>query len=67
MKIDVRMAIMSHLSDAQEALNMGLTNRVINNEINFAKRLLMKYKDNINVEVEETELDDFWREVLKNS
>ena len=32
---------MSHLSDAQELVNMGCSKRVINAEINMAKAILM--------------------------
>lgn len=62
MNIEVRMAIMSHLSDAQELLSMGMSEEA-NKRINFAKRLLIKFKDNINQEVSEDELDKIYGEL----
>lgn len=71
--IEVRMAVMSHLSDAQEIGNIALSYLTMkdrirmmqeqNLHINFAKRLLMKYKDNLNVEISEEELDELWKEI----
>lgn len=73
MNIEVRMAIMSHLSDAQEigiiAANTILARsrtKLIQEQslhINFAKRLLIKYKDNINQEISEETLDTIWKEI----
>lgn len=60
--ISVRMAIMSHLSDAQELLSMGMSEEA-NKRINFVKRLLIKFKDNINQEVSEDELDKIYGEL----
>lgn len=64
---------MSHLSDAQEigviAANTILARsrvQLIQEQslhINFAKRLLMKYKDNINQEISEDTLDTIWKEI----
>lgn len=62
MNIEVRMTIMSHLSDAQELLSMGMCEEA-NKQINFAKRLLIKFKDNINQEVSEDELNKIWSEL----
>ena len=62
MNIEVRMAIMSHLSDAQELLSMGMSEEA-NKRINFAKLLLIKFKDNINQEVSEDELDKIYGEL----
>ena len=62
MNIEVRMTIMSHLSDAQELLSMGMSEEA-NKRINFAKRLLIKFKDNINQEVSEDELDKIYGEL----
>ena len=56
------MTIMSHLSDAQELLSMGMREEA-NKQINFAKRLLIKFKDNINQEVNEDELNKIWSEL----
>ena len=63
--ISVQMAIMSHLSDAQEV--MGIMNRDqgearANDHINFAKKLVLTYPDT-SVEVEEEELNRLWREM----
>lgn len=63
--ISVQMAIMSHLSDAQEV--MGIMNRDqgearANDHINFAKKLVLTYPDT-SVEVEEEELNKLWREM----
>lgn len=63
--ISVQMAIMSHLSDAQEV--MGIMNRDqgearANDHINFAKKLVLTYPDT-SVEVEEEELNELWREM----
>lgn len=62
MNMEVRMTIMSHLSDAQELLSMGMREEA-NKQINFAKRLLIKFKDNINQEVNEDELNKIWSEL----
>lgn len=63
MKINVKIAIMSHLSDAQELVNMGLVNvKGVHNHINFAKALLLNYP-NTDVEVEEKELNELWQQV----
>ncbi len=66
MKLKVKMIIMSHLSDVQELQANthrrleavfsceGNINQQINNRINFAKFLLLKYPDtNIEVDAEE--------------
>jgi hypothetical protein len=55
MKVNVGMAIMSHLSDAQELIGLGLGKDACD-EINYAKRILMHYRQNINQEAEEDEL-----------
>lgn len=62
MNIEARMTIMSHLSDAQELLSIGMREEA-NKQINFAKRLLIKFKDNINQEVNEDELNKIWSEL----
>lgn len=41
MQIPAKIAIMSHLSDAQELVNMDCSKRAINAEINIAKAILM--------------------------
>lgn len=49
------MAIMSHLSDAQELIQFGDKQRAVN-EINYAKRMLNHYRDNVTKYVSEDEL-----------
>ena len=55
MSVEVRMAIFSHLSDAQELINIGAKERA-NEEINYAKRMLNYYPDDIRQYAEEDEL-----------
>lgn len=60
--ISYRMAAMSHLSDAQEMLNMGndeITRQVINQHINFAKKIIMKQMTHDAMATQE-ELDEIW-------
>lgn len=57
-KIEVRMAMMSHLSDAQELISMGYT-QAANKEINFVKLMTHQYH-NLEVEVAESELNELW-------
>lgn len=57
MEVEVRMAILSHLSDAQELINMGLREKA-SNEINYAKRMLNYYRDNVTQQVDEEELTE---------
>ena len=85
MKIPVKMAIISHLSDAQELLHTametisvsrGVANiksvmtlpkgrfEDVNKQINFAKLLMLTYPD-LSVQVENSELDAHWREMLE--
>lgn len=59
----VRMAIMSHLSDAQQMMQYDA--ELANQHINFAKLLLIKY-DNINQDVEWSELDSLWIKEINN-
>lgn len=55
--ISVQMAIMSHLSDAQELLEIGVLKQEIQNKINFAKQLVLTYPDTT-IEVSENELNE---------
>ena len=57
MQIPVKIAIMSHLSDAQELVNMGCSKRVINAEINMAKAILMHVMEDDARTLSEQELD----------
>ena len=59
MQVNIQIAIMSHLSDAQSIMNADSV--MANTHINFAKRLIMKY-DNTEVYAEEEELDAIWEE-----
>lgn len=63
--IPVQMAIMSHLSDAQELLQMGAEGRLrANNHINFAKQLVLTYPDT-SIEVSENELNEIWKRTIQ--
>lgn len=63
--ISVQMAIMSHLSDAQELLQMGAEGRLrANNHINFAKQLVLTYPDTT-IEVSENELNELWKKTME--
>lgn len=57
MQVEVRMAIMSHLSDAQELIYMGIKDKALE-QINYAKRMLSYYRDNVTQQVEERELTE---------
>lgn len=62
--ISVQMAIMSHLSDAQELIKMGAEGRLrANNHINFAKQLVLTYPDT-SIEVSENELNELWKKTM---
>ena len=62
--ISVQMAIMSHLSDAQELIQMGAEGRLrANNHINFAKQLVLTYPDT-SIEVSENELNELWKRTI---
>lgn len=61
--ISYRMAAISHLSDAQEMLNMGndeITRQVINRHINFAKKIIMKQITHDAMATQD-ELDNIWK------
>lgn len=61
MKIIAKIAIASHLSDAQELLAIGHYT-LANREINYAKAILFKYPDT-NKEVNQEELNTICHEV----
>ncbi len=61
MKISVRIAIMSHLSDAQELMSVGAKD-LANRHINFAKRLIIMY-DDTRVEMTTEELNEIWKTI----
>lgn len=66
MNIEVRMAIMSHLSDSQELLSMGMCDEA-NKHINFAKCLLIKFGNNLNQRINTDELHKIWKELNESS
>lgn len=73
--IEVRMAVLSHLSDAQELGDIAAGTIIArersnliqaqNRHIKFAKCLLIRYKENLNQEVSDEELDELWNEIFK--
>lgn len=58
MKINLKIAIMSHLSDAQELVSLGCDPT---QEINIAKRIILGF-DDLSQSVEEDEIN----RILKN-
>ena len=67
MKIKVQMAIMSHLSDAQELTSVAISRECKEaaiQRINFVKQLVLTYPDTSG-EVEEEEMNEIWRKVAK--
>ena len=63
MKSKAYMAIMSHLSDAQQLIDSSTKDGdTARQYINLAKMILRKYKDDIKQEVEWSELDKLWVE-----
>ncbi len=60
----VRMAIMSHLSDAQQMMKYDA--EIANLHINFAKTLLINY-NNIDDDVTYSELDALWTKEIANN
>lgn len=62
--ISVQMAIMSHLSDAQELLAIPSSRLKTYDHINFAKQLVLTYPDT-SVEVSENELNELWNKTMQ--
>ena len=62
MTVNVRVAIASHLSDAQEYMKLGFRKNA-SSEINLAKAILFKYVST-DMEVEERELNELAHEVF---
>ena len=60
--ISIQMAIMSHLSDAQEMESVGMA-EFGRDHINFAKQLVLTYPDT-SVEVSEKELNELWKKTM---
>lgn len=63
MEIQVKTAIASHLSDAQELMMMGCIMKA-HKEINYAKAFLFKFPDTT-IYVDEDELDEICERVDK--
>lgn len=64
--ISVQMAIMSHLSDAQDLLNTyggNYPRKSVDKYINFAKQLVLTYPDT-SIEVSENELNELWKRTI---
>lgn len=55
MKVNIRIAIFSHLSDAQELIGLGCKEKAVE-EINYAKRLIRHYSKDLDSEADEDEL-----------
>lgn len=71
MKVKVSRVIMSNLSDAQENLFLSNKDRYINNPINFAKFLILKYSNtntevNPDAEFSEFAKSRFYKNEMKN-
>jgi hypothetical protein len=62
--ISVQMAIMSHLSDAQELISCRGLSLQAHDKINFAKQLVLTYPDT-SIEVSEKELNEIWNKTME--
>ena len=61
MKVNVYMAIMSHLSDVQHFIDDSTkSGDMARQRINLAKMILTKYEDDITQYVDTNELDELW-------
>lgn len=77
-RISIQMAIMSHLSDAQELMSMAIGNGMVSSgwvsdkkkeadyHINFAKQLVLMCPDT-SIEVSENELNEIWKGIIRRS
>ena len=63
MEINIRIAILSHLSDAQELMGMGFEGNAYNH-ITFAKKLVIEYP-NTDKYVSEEELNNLWSKLFE--
>ena len=62
MKINVYMAIMSHLSDAKHFIDDSTeSGDMARQRINLAKMILSEYQDDITQYVDTNELDELWK------
>lgn len=57
MQVSPKMAIMSHLSDAQELVNMNCSKSSINSQINIAKAILLEFSTDIETPVDTDAID----------
>lgn len=55
MKINLRIAVMSHLSDAEQLIELGLGDKA-HHQIETAKMIILNFED-LNQEVEEDEIN----------
>lgn len=62
--ISVQMAIMSHLSDAQDISSAYEYSTLAHDHINFAKQLVLTYPDT-SIEVSENELNELWKKTIQ--
>ena len=62
MKVNVYMAIMSHLSDAQHFIDDSTkSGDMARQRINLVKMILSEYQDDITQYVDTNELDELWK------
>ncbi len=59
MKTKVQLVIMSHLSDAQECIGVGMSQEGANRNINFAKFLIQRYPNTLDKIDPDKEYEDF--------
>lgn len=57
MQVSPKMAIMSHLSDAQELINMNSSENSIKTQINIAKAILIEFSKDIETPVDTKKID----------
>ena len=57
MQVSPKMAIMSHLSDAQELINMNSSENSIKTQINIAKAILIEFSKEIETPVDTKKID----------
>lgn len=57
MQVSPKMAIMSHLSDAQELINMNSSENSVKTQINIAKAILIEFSTDIETPVDTKKID----------
>lgn len=60
MKVEARIAAMSHLSDAEDMMLLGVNPRETRRHIEFVKKLILQYPD-LSQQVDNGELDNIWQ------